>query len=144
MRCVRSCASFFYTSNVEAHTRFCEYKENEARRRGMEEGMLMMPHSVSQVQIKTENKQQKKWEEPGTSKQVNWRCWMLQVCGRPGKLTMKHLFISSHSDSTFTHSLLHLNYCVPIVGKASKYTLWVESTQMHQKHKELFISHIAT
>lgn len=105
---------------------------------------LMMPHSVSQVQIKTENRQQKKWEEPGTSKQVNWSCWMLQVCGRPGKLTMKHLFISSHSDSTFTHSLLCLNYCVPIVGKSSKYTLWVESTQMHQKHKELFISHIAT
>lgn len=75
------------------------------------ETALMIPHSVSQVQIKTENRQQKKWEEPRTSKQVNWRCWMLQVCRRLSKVTMKHLFISSQSDSTFTHSLLSKLLC---------------------------------
>lgn len=81
------------------------------------EAALMMPHLVSQVQIKTENKQQKKREEPGSSKQVNWSCWMLQVRGQPEKLTILHLFISSHSDSTYTHSLLHPNYSVPIAAK---------------------------
>lgn len=62
---------------------------------------------------------------------------MLQVCGRTAKLAILHLFISSRSDSAYTHSLLHLNYCVLNAGKSSKYTLRLESTESHQEHKEL-------
>lgn len=119
---------FFPTSQCgrrHANVSKVQEKPSLAKRVGGEderilaETALMMPHSVSQVQIKTENRQQKKREEPGSSKQVNWRCWMLQVCGRPGKLAILHLFISSRSHSTYTHSLLHPSYCVLNAGKSS-------------------------
>lgn len=83
---------------------------------------LMIPHSVSQLQIKTKKKKHTKTkEEPWTSKQFNWKRWMLQVCGWLGVLAMIYLFNNAPNDFPFLHSLLR----VLNLGELSRYIRYV-------------------
>lgn len=82
-----------------------DWGEMEGNEQSLTETALMIPHSVSQLQMKKKknNKHTKTKQKPWTSKQFNWKCWVLQVCGWLGLLAMIY---PRPNSSCILHSLL--------------------------------------